>query len=81
MSHENGGWMNSDQRDATTPHECFGLTEGSTHCGQCGWPLAWTTDADDDCCPFCMVALEAKRIFEDDYEYYCPECGYISHTD
>lgn len=41
MSHENGNcnWMNSDQRDATTPHECFGFNEDSTHCGQCSWPL------------------------------------------
>lgn len=39
MSHENGGWMNDDQRDATKPHECFGFTEDSTHCGQCAWPL------------------------------------------
>lgn len=39
MSHENGNWMNSDQRDATKPHECFGFTKDSAYCGQCGWPL------------------------------------------
>lgn len=36
---EHGSWMNEDQRDATAPHTCFGLSEESKYCGQCGWPL------------------------------------------
>lgn len=34
-----------------------------------------------DICPFCAVELDARHIVEDDYEYFCPECGYVSHTD